>query len=304
MQRITGLLLLEVRNSNPNGDPDRESDPRQRADGRGEISPVSYKRKLRDLVEDKAGAAWTELSSRFTPPLAVDEFRLLEVRGRDRDEIEKLVISDGHEGFKKAFWDARLFGSTYLEKEADIKARRPNASKDEVAAVVEAFKNNIRTGICQFGLGLSISAVEITRHTLTNKAGVESDKTQGMAPLAFRAVQHGLYAMPFFINPSTAHRSGCTQRDIDLMLHLLPFAYSNYLAMNRAGVSPVHIHVVTHANALGSVNDFKVIDALTPKRKGADALAPSTSIDDYTFPNVEEALKPFAGKVTHRDLAL
>ena len=30
IKRATGLLILEVVNSNPNGDPDRESDPRQR----------------------------------------------------------------------------------------------------------------------------------------------------------------------------------------------------------------------------------------------------------------------------------
>jgi len=31
--RITGLLILEVRKSTPNGDPERESSPRQRPDG-------------------------------------------------------------------------------------------------------------------------------------------------------------------------------------------------------------------------------------------------------------------------------
>ena len=34
--RITGLLILEVRKSNPNGDPERESSPRQRPDGKSE----------------------------------------------------------------------------------------------------------------------------------------------------------------------------------------------------------------------------------------------------------------------------
>ncbi len=33
IKRATGLLVIEVVNSNPNGDPDRESDPRQRANG-------------------------------------------------------------------------------------------------------------------------------------------------------------------------------------------------------------------------------------------------------------------------------
>ena len=60
--RITGLLVLEVRKSNPNGDPERESSPRQRPDGKGEISPVSVKRKLRDLVSEKEGIVWSEQS--------------------------------------------------------------------------------------------------------------------------------------------------------------------------------------------------------------------------------------------------
>jgi Cas7 group CRISPR-associated protein Csh2 len=48
--RGTGLLVIEVKNSNPNGDPDRESDPRVRShDQRGMITGVSFKRKLRDL---------------------------------------------------------------------------------------------------------------------------------------------------------------------------------------------------------------------------------------------------------------
>ena len=40
MRRATGLLVIEVVNSNPNGDPDREADPRQRPNGLGEISPL------------------------------------------------------------------------------------------------------------------------------------------------------------------------------------------------------------------------------------------------------------------------
>ena len=49
--RGTGLIIIDVVNSNPNGDPDGESEPRTfEGDGRGLISPVSFKRKLRDLM--------------------------------------------------------------------------------------------------------------------------------------------------------------------------------------------------------------------------------------------------------------
>src|SRR5438094_2489354 len=87
LPRITGLLVLEVRKSNPNGDPERESSPRQRPDGKGEISPVSVKRKLRDLVLEKEGIVWSEIKS--TLGLDDDRFQILESRGRNRDEIKK-----------------------------------------------------------------------------------------------------------------------------------------------------------------------------------------------------------------------
>src|SRR5713226_5927378 len=106
MKRVTGLLVIEVRNSNPNGDPDRESDPRQRDDGRGEISPVSLKRKLRDLVEDKGGDVWEILAQKLA--LTPDEFQILESRQVKRADVKKLIESEsGFEEFKRTYWDAR-----------------------------------------------------------------------------------------------------------------------------------------------------------------------------------------------------
>ncbi len=56
--RGTGLLIIDVVNSNPNGDPDGMSEPRTfEGDGRGLISPVSLKRKLRDLMYNPADSA-------------------------------------------------------------------------------------------------------------------------------------------------------------------------------------------------------------------------------------------------------
>src|SRR5258708_38919591 len=87
MNRATGLLILEVVNSNPNGNPDQESDPRLRPDERGMISPVSFKRKLRDLVEDKEWPVWLQTATGFTPELNADDYCVLESLGRDRKEI-------------------------------------------------------------------------------------------------------------------------------------------------------------------------------------------------------------------------
>src|SRR2546425_11022604 len=86
--RITGLLVIEVRDSNPNGDPDNAGFPRQRPDGRGEISPPAIKRKERDLVADKQGLIWQTLKTRLSLGDDADgRFEILESRNRNRQAI-------------------------------------------------------------------------------------------------------------------------------------------------------------------------------------------------------------------------
>ena len=258
--RATGLLVIEVVNSNPNGDPDNESDPRTRVGERGEISPVSFKRKLRDLVELKEGPVWQETAATFEPALPSGEFDILEKRGRDRAKIRG-EIDDG--SFVSHYWDARLFGNTFLE---------------------EGSSTSIRTGVVQFGMGISLAPIEIQRHTLTNKSGVQEGMDRGMAPLGYRVVQHGVYCMPFFVNPTAASKSGCTRKDLDLMLRLIPYAYTHTASFVRPDVRLRHAWYIEHKSKLGSCPDSRLIDALTPVRKG-DSGTPSQEWSDYEVPS-------------------
>ncbi len=272
--RITGLLVIEVRKSNPNGDPERESSPRQRPDGKGEISPVSIKRKLRDLVERPDGVdslVWSKLKHSLELGTDADSrFQILESRGRVRDVIKKqMETKDGKLGqpFIDAYWDGRLFGNTFLE---------------------EGGKDTIRAGVAHFGVGVSVAPIDIEFSTWTNKSGVEEGKDRGMAPMAFRVVKHGVYIVPFFVNPTQARKTGCTAADVRLMLHLLKYAYPHTRSVIRTEVEIVHAHVIEHKDQLGSFSDFAFLDALTPKRvpdknKPSEALRP-----DYEVPTWDD----------------
>ncbi|RLE47517.1 CRISPR-associated protein [Candidatus Woesearchaeota archaeon] len=283
IKRATGLLVIEAVSSNPNGDPDRESDPRQRPNGLGEISPVSFKRKLRDLVEDIEGPVFTTISQKLG--INASNFRILESRGRDRKAISAEMSSDIkkfdqedflNSAFVQKYWDARLFGNTFLEEGGN--------------------KGYIKTGVAQFVMGLSVVPVQIVRQTNTNKSGVQEGKNQGMAPLAYRVVEHGVYCMPFYINPSSAHKTGCTTMDIKLLKALIPYAYDHTRSAIRPDVRIRHAWFMEHKNALGSCPDYLLIDALTPKRKGDDPMASSVSWDDYDdesarlYPELESKL--------------
>ena len=260
INRGTGLLVINVVNSNPNGDPDDESEPRTfEGDSRGLISPVSFKRKLRDLMENEAGEVRKAALTIAGKSTSRRSFGILESRGRDRKAIAAMQLDD----FRAAYWDGRVFGNTFIEE------------KDK--------GRFITTGVVQVGPGVSVAPIEIMRLTLTNKSGVEGDKDRGMAPLAFRVVRHGLYTMPFFVNPSAAQKSGCDKADIDVLKFLLPHAYAHTASGIRPQVEIVHAWYAEHKNPLGSCPDPLLLAALKPKKRSAPEEA-SRGIEEYDIP--------------------
>lgn len=260
LNRGTGLIIIEVVNSNPNGDPDRENDPRMRPDGRGEISPVSLKRKLRDLVLDKKGPVWRELGQ----GLKEKEYDIFERKGLTHDDLVNAVAEK--KTFLNKYWDARVFGNTILQ---------------------ESENTPIQTGVAQFGLGVSVSPIFIERLTTTRVTPVQEAKTRGMAPLSFRVVQHAVYCMPFFINATMAKKTNCSKEDIDLLLRLIPYAYIHTASYLRPQVNIRHAFYIEHNSPIGRFNDFEVIESLIPKRIG-DEGKPSTSWSDYDAEGLRE----------------
>ncbi len=284
--RATGLVIVEVRNSNPNGDPDLESDPRTlEADDRGVISPVSVKRKLRDLVL-RGGEVMAEARLRFKLSDDSDrnEYGILEDRKRDIKEIADL----SEEEFKRRYWDARLFGNTMLEAMQQAKLK------------TKGHDHFISTGVVQVGVGLSAAPVHIDRMTLTNVSSVqlaeegEHQKSRGMAPLADRRVRHGVYAIPFFVNATLASKTGATVQDLELFKFLIPKAYPLTASGSRSFVFPIHAWYAEHTSAWGSCPDPLIVEALLPRRKEPRDQA-STSLGDYeripTAEDVPESLR-------------
>jgi len=272
IKRGTGLLLIDVKDSNPNGDPDRESDPRTRQDGRGEISPVSFKRKLRDLVSAKDSPVWQELAEELG--LSETGYDILESKDTKRANVRALTANE----LLEKYWDVRVFGTTFLEEQSD-----------EAGSFIS-------TGVVQFGLGVSLDPVKIERMTTTKVLPVEDDKSKGMAPLAYRIVSYGLYTMPFFINATAAQKTCCTEKDIELLLRLIPHAYKESASYIRSQVDIRYAFYVEHNRARGAFNDFKIIEALTPVRVG-NAIGPATSWKNYDEAALLESIAELNAKL-------
>lgn len=269
IHRGTGLLVVEVLNSNPNGDPDREGEPRTRGNGIGEISPVSVKRKLRDLVEEKKGFVWRQ----FKKKMGLDDshFKIIESHLTDPNEIKTKAATDqGQQELLQSYWDVRVFGSTYLQSSAEGKnSAKSNKAKDKKG------HRFIHSGVAHFVLGTSLAPVKILRLSNTRKANPEEDKSGGMAPMGYRVVEHGVYTIPFFVNPNDAKKMGTEERDINLMLQLLPHAYAFTRSAVRPNVQVQRVWYARHNNPLGCVNDIELIQALKPV-KITDPAKPSS----------------------------
>lgn len=278
LKRQVWLLVLDVTMSNPNGDPDMESEPRTREyDGRGMISPVSLKRKFRDLVSDRSEVFLKAETILKLGKHTKNKFKILEERNRDRDVIKKMTRDD----FVTEYWDARLFGNTFLEslKESELTDEEKNRKKEG------GYNHLINTGAMQVGVGMSIAPIDVVRMTNTNKAGVQADKDRGMAPLAFRVVQHGIYCIPIYFNPSIAKKTGVQQEDLNLFNFIVPYVYQHTASAIRPEISILHAWHGEHKNSLGSCPDYLFIDALTPQIK--ESTSKPASKNDYDIPTIK-----------------
>lgn len=266
IKRAVGSIIVEVINSNPNGDPDRDGAPRQREDGRGEISDKSVKRKWRDFLEnhdcDKFRAFQNIYS--FDP----ERFHIFESRRRNWKQLISEISSSAEDyretDFCRKYWDGRVFGNTILEKEMEK----------------QSGKQFVRTGVIVINPGISISPVKLVTETFTRKAPVQEGKSRGMAPCAYKVVEHGVYVINFSVNAFDADTTGCNKEDIEMFKRLLPMTYQWNKSSVRSDIRIRHAWYVEYDNWFAPCPEGTIWDALAPKRIG-DPDMPSRSWSDY-----------------------
>ena len=275
LNKMDGLLVLEVIDSNPNGDPDRENAPRQRDNGLGEISAVSVKRKLRDLIEFKENNfIWEEVGADLD--LDSDEYCIFESPSINRAAAEKLAKNDP-DAFLNKYWDVRVFGTTFAKAEF------------------------IRTGPVHFGVGRSVSPIKTLEETFTKKAPVEDGKKRAMAPQAFKIVEYGIYTVPLFFSPQVAVHTKFRKKDMELFFKLIPYMYEHTRSMIRSQINILHTHVGWHSNKTGMFKPTVFQKALTPFNT-IYPNEPGESIDDFTIPTWGDVKDDFPNVAKYVDI--
>lgn len=243
------LLLFEVTNGNPNGDPDAGNMPRIDPNtNRGIVTDVCLKRKVRNFVElfqSKPGNGFEILIKQGA--VIETEQQPAEAAAKDVDNPDQLAGATEAEKAKnwlcRKFYDVRTFGGV-LSTGADI-------MKGSAWGQVR--------GPVQFTFGQSYHPItpleiSITRCAVTKEADAGKERTMGNKHI----VPYALYAAKGYVSPAFAERTGFTQADLDLLFEALAnmFEHDRSAARGEMIVRGIYDfeHVGTQADANSDQN--------------------------------------------------
>ncbi|MFA5135341.1 MAG: type I CRISPR-associated protein Cas7 [Patescibacteria group bacterium] len=297
--RYDFVAFVSVARGNPNGDPDADNQPRtDYTTGRGIMSDVCVKRKIRNYVQDYAAATGTQENNIYYTDGAV----LAEVNA----EVQKTVKPENdtlQQALLRKFWDVRTFGAVMVG--GDAKEDEPEAPETE-AGTPTSKKGKAKgkkakgksgggkvTGPVQICTALSVDPIEILPMTITrmcatnrkDKAGGENETAEDSAA-ANRTmgkkfiVPFGLYRIEGTVAPAWAAKTGFTQADLDLFVRAFVGCWDSMTA--SSGVRCLHaFHAFKHMSPLGNASRSSLMQRVTATRK--PEVTAVREITDYTL---------------------
>lgn len=262
--RYDFVLLFDVKDGNPNGDPDAGNLPRLDAEtGHGLVTDVSLKRKLRNFVQMVKGAE---------PPY-------------DIYIKEKAVLERTHRAAYKAI------GAEDELAEGDDKAKKKRkGSADSVDKArqwictnffdVRTFGAVMSTGVncgqvrgpVQLTFARSIDPVIASEHSITRMAvatEAEAEKQDGDNRTMGRkhTVPYGLYRAHGFVSAFLAKQTGFSDTDLELFFTGLGQMFEHDRSAARGEMSTRGLYVFRHDSELGNAHAHELFERVTVKRR-------------------------------------
>ena len=275
------VLLFDVTNGNPNGDPDSGGDPRVDTETmHGIVSDVAIKRKIRDFVDlDRTD------DSRYKIYIARDQY-LVETRKRVFAEHAKTDNAPdpqtAAQWMCEQFFDVRMFGA--------------------VMSMSEAKAGQVR-GPLQFTSARSVDPIAPVEQTLARVAlerpseGDDSEDGPGHGTFGHRSiVPYGLYVAHGYWLPYLAQRTGADGEDLALLWRALTMMWDLDRSAARGDLACQGLVVFSHENQLGNAPAAPLLRRVRPSLR--DGVTVPRSIDDYEIAVDEDDL-PSGVAVTH-----
>ncbi|AKF84135.1 CRISPR-associated protein Csh2 [Myxococcus fulvus 124B02] len=275
------VLLFDVQDGNPNGDPDAGNLPRIDPEtGDGLVTDVSLKRKVRNFIlltqEKKPGfdifvkekAVLNSTIAQAYKELGVDlnEKPKSDKDGKKRNtkgEAQGSEVDQGRAWMCKTFFDVRTFGA--------VMSTGPNAGQ-------------VR-GPVQITFARSVTPIVSLEHSITRMAvatEAEAEKQGGDNRTMGRknTVPYGLYRAHGFVSPHLAKQTGFGSGDLDLLFK----AFLNMFELDRSAarglMSMRKVIVFKHGSELGNAPAHALFDRVQVAPVNAEK--PARSFKDYS----------------------
>lgn len=280
------VLLFDVKDGNPNGDPDAGNMPRVDPEtGQGLVTDVCLKRKVRDWVNMSRGS-----EGRFKIYVQSDGPALNATHRRAYEELglkstgSKQALDDVDKArtwMCENFYDIRTFGAVMTTGINCGQVRGP---------IQLTFARSIDPVVA---LDISITRVAVTREEdariiLSDETGEGGGgKRTEMGRKAL--VPYGLYRAHGFFNPHFAAQTGVTAEDLEVFWQALQMMWDVDRSAARGMMALRGLHVFTHDSSLGNAPAHTLLDLVSVARRGE--IEVPRSFDAYAV-NVDEERVP------------
>lgn len=280
--RYEFVVLFDVENGNPNGDPDAGNMPRVDPEtGYGLVTDVCLKRKIRNYVEmAKEDADHYHIYIKDGVPLNSSDKEACAYVGADPDKLKEAKKKDEHLDEKirdfmcSNFYDIRTFG-----------------------AVMTTFTKGALNcgqvrGPVQLGFARSIDPilpqeVTITRVAITTEADAEKKNTEMGRKYI---VPYGLYRAEGYVSANLARKTtGFSEEDLELLWTAILNMFENDHSAARGKMAVRELIVFKHNCELGCAPARKLFDLVKVEHK--DGVTAPRSYGDYTV-SVDETHLP------------
>ena len=289
--RYDFVLIFDVKDGNPNGDPDAGNLPRIDPEtGQGLITDVCLKRKVRNFVQlTKKGKPPFDIFVRSkelsgTETVLNKEIRLnyeavginlsseKDKEGKERKNKGKAQGSEveiGRRSMCEKYYDIRTFGA--------VLSTGPNAGQ-------------VR-GPIQLTFGRSVDSIITLEHSLTVCAARDEEKSyEAQVGIQGRknTVPYGIYVAHGFVSPFLANQTGFTSADLDVFWEALVNMFEHDHSAARGQMSTCKLVIFKHATALGNAPSRSLFDRVAVAKKEQDK--PARDVSDYTISVCRENL--------------
>ena len=263
-KRYDFVLFFDVKDGNPNGDPDAGNLPRIDAEtGMGLVTDVCLKRKVRNyvqLIKGKEAGYDIFVKEKAVLNNEIDKvYSEINVKADAKSPAKGENIDKGRNGMCKKFFDVRTFGAVMTT----------GANAGQVRGPV------------QFTFARSVEPIvtfehSITRMAVTKAEDVDKERTMGRK----YTVPYGLYRTSGFVSPNLAAQTGFSKEDLELFWNALTSMFEYDRSAARGLMSTRRLFIFEHGSALGTKPASELFDRITCEHTGN---TPAREFSDYTI---------------------